>query len=473
MNYPADIFLIIMNIIKKFCIIFFSYLSILKLTNKKVNKINIIIIAIIFLISAIIVDVIHNVVNYIYGLMIMIILIASIASISTKLNYNFSIVTTLIVLSINYISFIISIILEFNIKKLLHINNEYLNFIIIMILYSFIIKKTLNFKKFKYGLDFLKEKFENEYLNIILLNISVVVLLSYIILTSYNYQASKMIMIPFIFFAIILFLSIQKILQMYYKHNLLVQDLEETKKELEDKKKEIEELEKEILESNKRSHTIAHKQRSLEHKIEKLMLNSEIAEEIDLKDRLNKIIEKDMTEKTELQKSGIEIIDDMLEYMQSECIKNKINFQLTLSGNIHSMINNYIKKEDLETLLADHIKDAIIALQHSNNKNKSILVRLGKIEGVYGLYIYDSGIEFEKDTLLKLGKEPVTTHKENGGTGMGFMNTFDTLNKYKASLVIKEIGKPTINNFTKVIMIKFDNNNKFKVESYRKELENI
>ena len=157
----------------------------------------------------------------------------------------------------------------------------------------------------------------------------------------------------------------------------------------------------------------------------------------------------------------------MLKYQQSECIKNKIDFDLQISGNIHHMINTLISKEDLEILIADHVKDAIIAINHSNNENRSILVRLGKIDECYGIYIYDTGIEFEKETLENLGKKPSTTHADEGGTGMGFMNTFDTLRKCKASLIIKEIGKPSKDNFTKVIMIKFNNKQEFRVESYR------
>ena len=46
---------------------------------------------------------------------------------------------------------------------------------------------------------------------------------------------------------------------------------------------------------------------------------------------------------------------------------------------------------------------------------------------------------------------------------MGFMNSFDTLRRNKASLVIKELGKPSQENYTKIIMFKFDNKNEFKV----------
>ena len=115
------------------------------------------------------------------------------------------------------------------------------------------------------------------------------------------------------------------------------------------------------------------------------------------------------------------------------------------------------------------IKNAIIAINHSENINKSILVRLGLIDGAYSLYVYDSGIEFEIDTLINLGIKPSTTHAKDGGTGMGLMNTFDTLKKYKASLIIDEYGKPVNDNFTKVIKIVFDDKNAYKIVSYRKK----
>ena len=173
-------------------------------------------------------------------------------------------------------------------------------------------------------------------------------------------------------------------------------------------------------------------------------------------------------ENTELDKTGISDIDDMLNYMQSECTKNKIEFTLVIKGNIHYMVNNLIPKEDLETLIADHIKDAIIAINHTDNINRSILVKLGNIDGIYSLYIYDSGVEFKKEVLENLGIKPFTTYESEGGTGMGFMNTFDTLRKYKASLIIEEFNEPKPDNYTKLIAIKFDNNNKFEIKSYRK-----
>ena len=273
--------------------------------------------------------------------------------------------------------------------------------------------------------------------------------------------------------AIIMFITIQKSIQLYYKQKLLVQELKETKEKLEEKTKEIKELEEENIKISKKSHTLVHKQKSLEHKIDGLIGKTEISKEEvgELTNRIKEINKELYKEKTviELDKTEIPQIDDMLKYMQSECKKNNIDFELQIKGNIHHMINNLISKEDLETLLADHIKNAIIAINHGNNINRSILVRIGKIDECYGLYIYDSGIEFEKETLKNLGKKPSTTHANEGGTGMGFMNTFDTLKKCNAGLIIEEYNKPSKDNYTKVIKIKFNNKKEFEIKTYREK----
>lgn len=50
------------------------------------------------------------------------------------------------------------------------------------------------------------------------------------------------------------------------------------------------------------------------------------------------------------------------------------------------------------------------------------------------------------------------------------MNTFDTLKKYNASLIINELNPPCADNYTKSIVIKFDGKHEFKINSYRSNL---
>lgn len=473
MNYSSSLeeINIIVYFLKLFSISLGTYYTIYKNTDIKNKKIKI-------LLSIVIISMICGVIKYISNSMnsiiCLILLLSLMFSKFIKNNIYSSALITTICLSINYILFLIAAAISYFPNRFMGIKNNYIGFISIAIIYFISIYMFFRIKKFKNGINFLKEKRINEYFDILVLNISTIIIFMIVILPNYSKIISRTLWIEFAVFSIIMFITIHKSLQLYYKQKMLIQDLEETKKELEDKKQEIEKLEKENLNFSKVSHSIAHKQKSLEHKLNELMLKNEISSEIDIRDRINAISKELIPTATrELSKTDIVEIDDMLKYMQVECIKNKIEFELQISGNIHQMINNHIEKENLEILLADHIKNAIIAINHSDNSNKSILVRLGMIDGYYSLYIYDSGIEFEIDTLTKLGKVPSTTHKEEGGTGMGFMNTFDTLKKYKASMIINEYGHPSKENYTKVLMIKFDKMNEFKIKSYRsEEIEN-
>lgn len=454
--------------LKIYCISILTYYLALKIIDSKESKRNKVLLLIICEIISIICSLIKFQTNSFYSIMCLSLAVSLIFSKFQRKDITYSIMIVDFSLSINYIILFVAGAVTYFPNAIMKIQNDYIELISLMIFYIVFVYVFTQIKRFKRGLIFLKSELENEYFNLTIMNITIVILFFVIIISNYNQEITDKVGVGLIFFSIMMFITIQKSLQLYYKQKLLIQELNETKEELKKKKQEVKELEKENLNFSKISHSIAHKQKSLEHKLNELVLKNETASEINLKDRLENITKELQQETTvELAKTNIPEIDDMLSYMQSECSKNKIDFQIQLSGNIHHMTNNYIDKEKLEILLADHIKNAIIAIQYSDNINKSILVRLGIIKGIYSLYVYDSGIEFEIDTLANLGKKPSTTHEDNGGTGMGFMNTFDTLRRCQGSLIIKELGKPSKENYTKIIMIKFDNKNEFKIISYR------
>lgn len=461
----------IVDLIKIIFIVMFTYCVEMKIANEKdIRKRNIIIYVMLILISFVF-KIIKEIYGYLYGIICVDFLLAILFSKVSKNNFGYSILITTISLSINYILFFISIGITFVPNVILDINNNFLSLTSIIIVYSILIHFFLKIKRLRKGITFIQKNLENGYTDIIILNISVIILFCIISLSDYKRIVTSSFGIFIIIFSIIMFITIQKSLQLYYKQKLQEREMQETKEELAKKKQEIKELEKENLKLSKTNHSISHKQKSLKYELEQLILKNEIANENEIKEKIENL-SKEMQQETvsvELTKTNIDEVDNMLKYMQSECIKNEIDFQLQVHGNIHHMTNKYIEKSDLEILLADHIKNAIIAINHSENVNKSILVRLGLIDGFYSLYIYDSGIEFEIETLINLGNKPSTTHADDGGTGMGFMNTFDTLRKSKASLIIEELGKPTKDNFTKVVKIIFDNKNEYKISSYREK----
>lgn len=432
------------------------------------SVLNVVKLAIILICSNVICAMIEDVTNSTISVLFLDIFVSLILSYKINNNLGYSVLVSTISLSINYVIYLISVIINFIIFRTLNISNEQIALISILIIFSVLVMILCNVKRVKNGVTFLKNNENNEYLGMFILNISYVVFLAIIVLNSID---KRSILIYVIIFSIIMFISIQKSLQLYYKQKLQERETAEMKEELNSKTKEIEELEKENLRLSKTNHSILHKQKSLEYELSQALLKNETIDKEEIKTKLQDIsreIPKE-TATIELAKTNIKEIDNMLKYMQAECTKNKIDFELQINGNIHHMINKYIGKEELEILLADYIKNAIIAINHSKNINKNILVRLGLIDGFYSLYIYDSGIEFEVETLKNLGIKPSTTHADDGGTGMGFMNTFDTLKKYNASMEIHEYGKPSKDNFTKVIKIIFNNKHEYKISSYREK----
>ena len=469
---------IILKIVKTWIINFLTIYTSMKIINKsnfaekKIKKV--IIEAVLISIITCIGIFVESISSKFYSIVYLILFLTFLLCKIEIINIGYALMVILISLGINYTLFSVAVIVSGNINRFIQINNILIA-ILIFIIYFTILKIFFMAKRLKNGFDFIQRNIKDEIVDNIILSISVIIIFFITFITNLNLTELSNIFFALALISIIMFITISKSFQQYYKHRLLLKELDSTKAELDQMNKNNKDLEKENIEINKVNHTLSHKLKSLEHKINKLLMNEEITKELSIveknkiKENLEDISKEVYKEKAivSLTKTEIPNIDNMLELMQEECIKNKIEFELQIIGNIFHMTNNYISKEELEILIADHVKDAIIAINHSENEYRSILVRLGKIDNCYSLYIYDSGIEFEEETLKNLGKKPSTTHAEEGGTGLGFMNTFDTLRKHNASLIIKEISKPCKNNYTKVLMIKFDGKNNFQVKSYK------
>ena len=452
-------------ILKTFIASIFTLLIYFKILNIKVKKVEqIIMIGYVAIISIICFFIKYGSNSYI-GTIFLIFLLSLITANTFKKKIGSTVVFLIISYGINYIFFFISMVTVYILNKVILIRSDLINMIIMgeieLIIFLFFTK----IKRLKNGFSFISNKFiYTELFDLMILNGSLIIIFCSLVFSINNVIASGNIFICFIIFSFIIIEIISKSIQLYYKQKLLIQEVNKSKIDLKNKQEEIQKLESENLNSNKKIHSLVHKQKVLEYKVDKLLKNEQNDANNEIKKDLEKI-SNDLFQNNntvELNKTGIREIDDILEYMQYECQKNNIEFNLLINENIFQMVNNFISKKELEILLADHIKDAIIAINHSNNINRSILVKIGYFEDCYSIYIYDSGIEFSEDIIEKLGKVPVTTYKEEGGSGIGFMNTFETLNKTKGSLIIKKIGQPCADNYTKIIIIKFDGKNEFK-----------
>lgn len=446
------------------CYVYYCYKKILNLTNINLKNdaiilgVNLLLVIFKTYIEFHVNSFISSVVNcLIYGIVI---------GMFTKRKIGYSIVLVIFSYAFCAISMLLSVVIVYVIYSNINVTNEYINLFIILLIQYLIIYSFFKIKRFEKGIVFMQNKLSDEYVNIILIDISVIVIILYCLTGSIYDEITWNLLLSLILFGITMFILIPKTVTLYYKQKLLKTTVNSYKEKIEEKELEISKLKDEKYKISKIVHEFYNRQEALEQAVKDEEFRKRIKNlTTEFSNEFEKIKTLDKLEETEIAE-----IDDMFKYMQKECDKNNIKFHLKIEGNIHYLINNIIPKNKLETLIGDHIRDAINAVKSSNEENREILVILGKKDEIYELTIFDTGIEFEIDTLLKLGKERVTTYKNKGGNGIGFMTTFETMKQTGASLIIEEFQPNKDRFYTKSVTIKFDGENQYKVISYRQNL---
>ena len=352
-------------------------------------------------------------------------------SLITKIKVKKSVIVTFISLSIVYLIYIMSIVPISIIMKL--INKNILKENIIIPILAFIMEYVIlhflfKMKRFKNGIPFLKNEEKVNNIGIIGVIFIGIVLIIYSIIP--NTTHTRYIFVGLSIEAICLFIWIKKKITIYYKQKLKEQTVADLQNEIKEKDNKI----NEILEENKAIATINHKYSSrikaLEEFSSKIVSKPELVEKMKTEfgedytvfaaqiKRISQEYSNEMktkvTKENAIPKTGIFGIDTLLEHMSTEATKSNISLDVKINASINYMVEDIISESALETLLGDHIKDAIIAINCSNNTNRRILVVISIVDKCYEINFYDTEIEFEIDTLIKLGKEQITTHKETG-----------------------------------------------------------
>ncbi|MDD3393002.1 MAG: hypothetical protein PHE54_05640 [Bacilli bacterium] len=339
-------------------------------------------------------------------------------------------------------------------------------------------------KRFKNGLYFFQRNDMLENVSIFVITIGCVIIYSYYITKKLgNYNDITLLIYPLLAILIIgicMYIWIKKSLDIQYKINLRDKNNKSLVEEIEQLKNHNEKLLNDIYQISKTNHELNHKLNVLNNIVVDMAsmpsitkkFKNKYGEDFDI--LLNEIKETLFTMVNTKDRNNILPstnnfkIDRALESMQKEATKNSITFELKINGNlsVSYMTEKILSANKLATLLCDHIKNAIIAVNASKKKYKSICVIIGEINNNYGILIYDSGIAFDINVLINIGYVPITSHSDIGGTGYGFMTTFDTIKKLKASLVIEEY-EVDINSYTKSVGIIFDRKNEYRILTYR------
>lgn len=400
--------------------------------------------------------------------------VALIAVLTKEIDYGSFIVMLLAICITLFSFFIASAVLFFiTLTKFFSIIRSTMGeYVIVGLLQCFLVHLFFKIKRFKNGFSFFRE--EKFYKNIRVMNLLIIFVTATFIIFVFNKNPiiDRIIFFLLLSSMILIVYLIKRAITKHYKSNMKERAIEDLKQQIEKKDSEIEELKSELGRALKINHKYNHRISAMERAISKLKFGTEFAEEngelAELVKQLSDEYKNEIGTLENIAKTGIVGIDSILEHMSNNAKKSNIKFGVEIKYNISEIIDKFIKQGKLETLLADHINDAIIAINYSNNNVKEIMVEFDKDEDIYEIRFYDTGIEFDIDTLLKLGKEQVTTHKDSGGSGIGFVTTFETLHECKGSLIIEEYEQNQCK-YSKSIIIRFDNKNMYKIRSYRQD----
>lgn len=417
---------------------------------------------------------------------ILILLISLVIVYLTKFTLEYTITVTFLSMAIALSCYTLSIFVTSMIVKLPFINLDSQNPLILLVCICIelpLVRSIFKIKRFVNGFSFFKDY--NKFNSFSIIGI----LLSGILIIIYSFLGIKENLILWnvglVGFALIIigtFIWIKRNITLDYQDRMKNRKIENLEKELKDKEKVNAELTEEIKNLTIINHKYNSRIKAAKQEIEKLAFafknssNTEFSDELSEVTKLVNDLSAEYSDKVNnvlkyskpLPKTNVKGVDTILEHMKLEAAKNNIDFDLKVNCSVKHLIEKYISSSDLETLIGDHIKDAIIAVNHSNTTPRSICVIFDIVDNCYRFSVYDSGIDFEIDTLIHLGLDATTTHKDEGGTGIGFMTTFETLDKCKASLIIDEINFKN-SNFSKSVNIVFDGKHEYIVRSSRTE----
>lgn len=290
-----------------------------------------------------------------------------------------------------------------------------------------------------------------------------------------NYLFALLIILGLFTSAFGLYLWIRRSITAHYRERLQLKSEEHYQALLSEKEQEIEKLNQSNEYLAKVVHRDNHLMSSLNSSIDAYFESNDTQFRDDLlrdiqtlaKER-GELIAKEQREAKILPSTGNPLIDGAINDLYTKAAAHGIDFSLTVAAPVGEVIGKFISQTDLQTLICDHIKDAVIAVEATGEGKGKILVEFAMNNGSYSVTVFDSGIAFEPETLAKLGKERVTTHADNGGSGIGFMTTFETLRKAHAGLKITEFETKTP--FTKSVSFRFNGENTFTIQSYRSDM---
>lgn len=186
-------------------------------------------------------------------------------------------------------------------------------------------------------------------------------------------------------------------------------------------------------------------------------------------------VESFRSEATILQTSGDVTIDSVLGFLNAKAADYKVEFTAEAEeGAVEFFREQFKELTDFNAILCDLGENALIAAKHvENGKVKAVLDYAG---GIATLKLYDNGAPFDEKVIAEMGRTEITTHKNDGGSGIGLVTAFKILKKYSASICIDEVlaeDACKADGYAKCIVIRADGNGLRVIKTERDSVKKI
>ncbi len=277
------------------------------------------------------------------------------------------------------------------------------------------------------------------------------------------------------FSALTLIIGWRRVIKRRYRQEILHRNMELLDRELETCRKEQqslaaknEELAKIIHRDNK---LIPSMMLALEDCLKDYnpMRADELFKEIkQLYDERTQAIEDFTAGSNPLKKSGDLMLDSIMQFLYGIALKRNVAFDFDCEENAVQLLREkFSAGNELNTLLCDLGENAIIAAQGGGK----VKVLLDCPDNMPRICVFDNGVPFDIQVLTQMGKKKITTHINDGGSGIGLYNTFGLLTNHAASFIIDEAI--ISENYTKCIYVIPDGKNRRCIHTVRESVKRI
>lgn len=162
-----------------------------------------------------------------------------------------------------------------------------------------------------------------------------------------------------------------------------------------------------------------------------------------------------------LPRTGVAVLDALFSYLGQKAAGEGITLRLCLPEDTPALLRVALPEQDAATLLADLVENAIIAVRAAGGPGR-VMVELVQAEGCPSIRVSDSGVPFPPEVAANWGVRRVTTHGDEGGSGIGLMSTYEICQRHRASFSVQAL--PTGGPYTKTVTVRFDGGRGFHVD---------